>query len=213
MLKGKPNNLPRLVTEPKTGRETFRANGRDLGPTLLDFWRWSLSNLVSNATRGLIAEFIVANALGISTTSSVRDEWGAFDLQTPEGVKVEVKSAAYIQTWYQSSLSTISFRTPKTRAYDPNKNELDVEARRQADVYVFAVLAHQDKNTIDPLNVEQWKFYVVPTATLDARTRSQYGITLPTLEGLASKGSASKPVTYGELRDTVKHLVDPRNRP
>jgi hypothetical protein len=63
-------------------------------------------------------------------------------------MKVEVKSAAYIQTWYQSSLSKISFRTPKTRAYDPNNNQLDVEARRQADVYIFAVLAHQDKSTI-----------------------------------------------------------------
>jgi hypothetical protein len=83
VLEGKSNNLPRLVTEAKAGRETFRENGRDLGPTLLDFWRWSLSDLVSNATRGLIAEFIVANALGISTTDRVRDEWGAFDLQTP----------------------------------------------------------------------------------------------------------------------------------
>jgi len=212
VLEGKPNNLERLVTEPKTGHETFRANGRDLGPTLFDFWRWSLSDLVSNATRGLLAEFIVAKALGISTPS-VRDEWSAFDLQTPEGLKVEVKSAAYIQTWYQSSLSKISFRTPKTRAYDPNTNQLDFEAKRRADVYVFAVLAHQDKSTIDPLNVDQWEFYVVPTATLDARTRSQYGITLPTLKELANKGLASESVTYGELHDTVKRFVDPRNRP
>lgn len=76
VLGGKPNSLGRLVAEPKTGHETFRANGRDLGPTLFDFWRWSLSDLVSNATRGLLAEFIVAKALGISTPS-VRDEWSA----------------------------------------------------------------------------------------------------------------------------------------
>lgn len=169
----------------------FAPNGRGLGLTLFDFWRWSLSELVSNATRGRLAEFIVANALGIST-HSVRDEWSAFDLQTPENVKVEVKSAAYMQSWYQSSLSKISFRTPKTRAYDPNTNQLDVEAKRQADVYVFAVLAHQDKTTIDPLNVDQWEFYVVPTAKLDARTRSQYGITLPTLQGLAGKSVSTR---------------------
>jgi hypothetical protein len=207
----KPNNLERLVAEPKTGHESFHANGRDLGPTLFDFWRWSHSDLVSNATRGLLAEFIVAQALGISIFS-VRDEWGAFDLQTPEGVKVEVKSAAYIQSWYQSSLSKISFRTPKTRAYDPNTNQLEVEAKRQADVYVFAVLAHHDKSTIDPLNVDQWRFYVVPTATLDTRTRSQYGITLPTLDLLASKGLASKAVTYEELHDTVDSFVNGRNQ-
>ena len=96
----------------------------------------------------------MAQALGMSIFS-VRDEWGAFDLQTPEGVKVEVKSAAYIKSWYQSSLSKIIVRTPTTRAYDPNTNQLDVEAKRQADVYIFAVLAHQDKSTIDPLNVNQ----------------------------------------------------------
>jgi len=203
MPEGKLNNLVRLVAEPKTGQETFHANARSLGLTLSDFWRWSLSDLVSNATRGRLAEFIVANALGISTRG-VRDEWSAFDLQTPEGLKVEVKSAAYVQTWYQSSLSKISFRTPKTRAYDPNTNQLDFGAKRQADVYVFAVLAHRDKSTIDPLNVDQWEFYVIPTTTLDARTRSQYGITLPTL-GRLSGG----PVTYAELRSKVKLIVDP----
>jgi hypothetical protein len=200
----KSSNLVRLVTEPKTGYETFRASGRGLGLTLFDFWRWSLSDLVSNATRGRLAEFIVANALAIST-NNVRDEWSAYDLQTPEGVRVEVKSAAYIQTWYQSSLSKISFRTPKTRAYDPNTNQLDVDAKRQADVYVFAVLAHRDKSTIDPLNVDQWEFYVLLTTTLDARTRSQYGITLPTLSKLSGG-----PVTYAQLRAEVKRAADSR---
>jgi hypothetical protein len=201
---GKSSSLVRLVTEPKTGYETFRVSDRSLGLTLLDFWRWSLSDLVSNATRGRLAEFIVANALAIST-NSVRDEWSAYDLQTPEGVRVEVKSAAYIQTWYQSSLSKISFRTPKTRAYDPNTNQLDDDAKRQADVYVFAVLAHRDKGTIDPLNVDQWEFYVLLTATLDARTRSQYGITLPTLRKLSGG-----PVTYAELGAEVKRAADSR---
>jgi hypothetical protein len=195
-------NLARLVIEPKSGHETFRSNGQDLGITLLDFWRWSVSDLVSNATRGVLAEFIVANALAIPI-HSVRDEWSAFDLRTTEGVKVEVKSAAHIQTWYQSRLSPIFFRTPKTRAYDPNTNKLDFDAKRQADVYIFAVLRHQDKSTIDPLNVDQWEFYVVPTATLDARTRSQYGITLPTLKTLSGG-----PVTYVELRNEVRRVAE-----
>jgi hypothetical protein len=68
------------VIEPKTGHETFRSNGQDLGITLLDFWRWSVSDLVSNATRGVLAEFIVASALAIPI-HSVRDEWIGFDLQ------------------------------------------------------------------------------------------------------------------------------------
>jgi hypothetical protein len=205
MGKGVSDNLFRLVTKPKSGSEIFHANGRALALTLHDFWRWSVSDLVSNATRGRLAEFIVANALGISTNAVVRDEWSPFDLQTSEGVKVEVKSAAYIQSWYQSKFSSISFRTPKTHAFDPETNRLEAEAKRQADVYVFAVLAHEDKKTIDPLNVDQWQFYVVPTSTLEARTRSQSGITLPTLKNL------TRPVSYGDLRGEVMRNAPQRS--
>jgi hypothetical protein len=51
---------------------------------------------VSNTTRGRLADFIIAKALGVDT-SGVREEWAAFDLISPEGTQVEVKSADYIQ--------------------------------------------------------------------------------------------------------------------
>ncbi|MGB8411535.1 MAG: hypothetical protein WCE23_01790 [Candidatus Binatus sp.] len=197
----------RLVAQRKTGREAFRMGGLDLGPTLYEFWAWSVSDFVSNATRGRLAEFIVANALAIPTTVGVRDEWGAYDLETPEGTKVEVKSAAYIQAWYQTRLSMISFRTRKTRAYNHDTGQLDHDARRQADVYVFAHLKHEQKETIDPLDIDQWNFYVLSTAVLNARTRSQYGITLATLK----KQEGAGPFTYSELRAAVQRAANSAN--
>jgi len=194
-------NLGRIVAQRKTGSENFHQNGASLGFTLLDFWRWSTSDLVSNATRGRLAEFIVANALGIST-AGVRDEWSPVDLITPE-VKVEVKSGAYIQSWHQTKLSTITFRTPKTRAFNPDTNQHAPEAKRQADVYVFAILAHKEKNTVDPLDVNQWEFYAVPTVTLDRRKRSQFGITLPSLIDLVKRAEAIGPVQYRDLKEAV----------
>ena len=191
------SELCRLSPSPKTGNESFHANGQSIGFDLLSFWRWSCSDLVSNATRGRLAEFIVAKALGI-TTDCVRDEWGAYDLKMLEGIKVEVKSAAFVQSWHQDKLSKISFLTPKTREYNPDTNKLAQEQRRQADVYVFALLSHKDKPNIDPMNVSQWCFYVVPTRKLDSRTRSQHSITLPTLERL-TKG----PVSFSQLRAAV----------
>jgi hypothetical protein len=164
----------------------------------MDFWRWSASDLLSNATRGRFAEFIVARALDVPL-DQVRDEWGAYDLLTPEGTRVEVKSAAYIQSWHQTRPSIISFRVPKTRAWNAKTNLQETEARRQAEVYVFALLAHSDQTTIDPLNVNQWQFFVLPTAVLDARTRSQHSITLRTLVGLSGGG-----VAYRELKKTVQ---------
>ena len=209
MDKGIPaaDSLIRIIAKPKTGRERFRVGDQVLEFELSDFWRWSMSDLISNATRGRLAEFIVAKALSIST-DTVRDEWGAYDLKTSEGIKVEVKSAAYIQSWHQSKLSAISFRTPKTLAWDPETNRQDREAKRQADVYVFALLWHQEKPTIDPLNVRHWQFYVLPTAVLDARTRSQHSITLRTL-GVLAGGC----VPYEELRSAVIQAVCSGGKP
>ncbi len=189
--------LPRIVPQPRTGSEPLHSDGQNLGVSVSDFWRWSESDLLSNATRGKLAEFIVARGLGIPL-DQVRDEWGAYDLLTPEGIRVEVKSAAYIQSWYQNKPSIIGFRVPKTRAWNANTNVQETEVRRQADAYVFALLAHADQTTIDPLNVSQWQFFVLPTAVLDSRTRSQHSITLRTLRKLS--GAA---VTYSDLKRTV----------
>ena len=191
------SELGRIYASRKTGNEFFHSDEQSLDFNLFSFWIWSCSDLVSNATKGKLAEFIVAKALG-SSTDGVRDEWGAYDLIMPNGIKIEVKSAAYVQGWHQDKLSNIIFQTPKTREYNPDTNKLAHESRRQADIYVFAILAHKDKKTIDPLNVNQWSFYVVPTKILDERTRSQHSITLPSLEKL-TRGS----VSFSELRSTV----------
>ena len=61
------SDLKRMVIPKKTGDELFRSEGKNLNVSVLDFWRWRASDLVSNMARGVLAEFIVANALGIST--------------------------------------------------------------------------------------------------------------------------------------------------
>lgn len=191
-------DLSRLEIARKAGTERFRDGDRPFSFDVLSFWQWSASNLVSNVTRGVLAEYIVARALGIGH-DSVRDDWAAYDLETPSGAKVEVKSAAYLQSWHQNRLSTISFRTPKTRAWDPDTNKQSPVPERQADVYVFALLAHKDKATVDPLDVSQWEFYVLPTSVINERRRSQDSITLPTLRRMC-KGA----VSYAGLGEAVK---------
>ena len=194
-------HLGRLTITRKTGAEPFHTAGKSAGFDLLDYWQWSTSDLVSNVTRGRLAEYIVARALGVPV-DGVRDEWAAYDLKTPSGTKVEVKSAAYVQSWFQRALSRVSFLVPKTLAWDAATNRQAKEACRHADVYVFALLAHRDKSTIDALNLDQWRFYALPTSALDARTRSQHSITIKSLEALA--GSA---VTFADLRRAVDGMV------
>jgi hypothetical protein len=161
----------------KTGREPFHNGDTPLGFDLLSFWQWSASDLVSNALRGRLAEFLVAQALGIA--DGVRGEWDAYDLRTPSGLTIEVKSAAYLQSWAQKEHSAITFDIAPTRFWEAATNVLASEVRRQAGLYVFALLAHRDKATIDPLNVAQWEFFVLPVAVLNSRlpTQKQIGLT------------------------------------
>lgn len=198
------SDLERITAATKTGTERLHDGDDDLGFDLLSFWQWSVSDLVSNVTRGVLAEYIVARAL--DAVGAVRDEWAAFDLLTPTGIKVEIKSAAFVQTWHQNRLSRITFGTSKTRAWDPDTGRLSPEAKRHAHVYVFAILAHKDKSTIDPLNIAQWEFFVLPTPVLDKRIRSQHSITLPSLKRLCGE-----PVQYSVLRAAVEAAAAGRN--
>jgi hypothetical protein len=192
-------HLPLLTATRKDGNEPLHIQGSSTGITLLDFWQWSVSDILSNTTRGRLAEFIVASALGLA--GEVRNEWDAFDLSTLSGLRIEVKSCAYLQSWFQKKPSSISFVIPKTRAWDSATNTLSAESRRQANLYVFAILAHQDKTTVDPLNLDQWHFYPVLTSELDARTRSQHSITLKSLQKLRPQH-----IGYYELPGAIAEL-------
>jgi hypothetical protein len=156
---------------------------------------------VSNSTRGILAEYIVGKALEC-IKEDIRDEWGAYDLKTQAGVRIEVKSAAYVQSWQQSRLSNITFNVPKTMGWDINTNKFDKEKNRQADVYVFSLLFHKDKKTVNPLDISQWEFFVLPAKVLDERERSQHSITLPSLKKLTNS------VSFFELGQAVDKAKD-----
>jgi hypothetical protein len=167
----------------KTGDETFHHGGAPTNESLREFWRWSSSDLLSNAMRGVLAEYIVGLALGC-VEGGTRREWDAADLVTPGNLRVEVKSAAYLQTWLQHRLSPISFRISPTNGWDAATNTISDERRRQADVYVFAVLTHQSKRTVDPLDLDQWEFHVLPTDRLNEAVPHQRTISLSRLLSL-----------------------------
>lgn len=190
-------SLDRITPTLRTGEEPLVNNNKALNFSLLDFWRWSVSDILSNATRGRFAEFIVATATNIDITK-VRDEWSAYDLETPEGIKIEVKSAAYVQSWFQRALSKISFSTKAALYWDSLTNKQSEIARRSADVYVFCLLHHDNKQTIDPLNLDHWEFYVLATEELNKYTRSQHSITLKSLQGLTNA------VKYEDLDQEIK---------
>ncbi|HEU6452339.1 MAG TPA: hypothetical protein VFT57_13040 [Gemmatimonadaceae bacterium] len=171
--------LGRLAVRRKTGTEPFHVAGRSCDFTLLDFWRWSASDLLSNAMRGVLAEYIVAKALGAD--DGARTEWDSCDLRTPDGLRIEVKCAAYLQSWAQTKVSSPSFNIASRLAWDAATNTYAQEPCRSADLYVFALLHHRDKATVDPLDLSQWTFYALPAAVLNERCPRQKTIRLAPL--------------------------------
>ena len=154
--------------------------------------------------RGILAEYVVACALALPQEERV--EWEAFDLKTSSGLKLEVKSAAYLQSWDQKAVSKINFGIAPTRAWNNKVGGHSQDKRRQADLYVFCLLHHQDKATVDPLNMKQWTFYLLRASVLDKRFPIQKSIGLASLLKLNPVQCA-----YKELGQAVD-LLDAENQ-
>ncbi len=172
-------DLKAIESTRKSGDEPFHRDGNPLPIRLLSFWQWSASELVDNALRGTLAEYIVASAL--DRTNRTRLEWDSHDIETKNGIKVEVKSSAYVQRWKQEKLSPIKFGIQPAKGWDAKENTYSDTRMRNSDVYIFCVLAHKSKSTIDPLNVAQWDFYVLATETLNSKLGTQATLALSSL--------------------------------
>lgn len=177
-----------LQAQASDGTECFHKAGSALPFDLLSFWQWSASDLLDNTTRGVLAEYLVGRAVGADLTAP-RQPWSPFDLRTPDGWKLEVKASAFLQAWGQVAPSAPTFDIARKQAWNHAKGRYEGLRDRHADVYVFALLAHQDKRTLDPLDVEQWRFFVVPTREIERAHGDRQRVGLAQLRKLARESS------------------------
>lgn len=185
------------------GSEKFKCLNQALPYTVRSFWQWAYSNLPANNLRGHLAEFIVASAVG--DKSATRIEWADYDVVTQSGHTVEVKSAAYLQSWGQNKLSAISYDIAPAKGKDKDRERWGGPRIRTSDAYVFCLLMHEDKPSLDPLNLDQWTFYVLPTADLNAKSESQKTLTMGSLRSLDPEECK-----YGEIAKTIDQVLGDR---
>src|SRR5688500_2973299 len=167
------------------------------GAALRDVWAWSMSDLRANTVRCLIAEFLVARAVGAD--GKPRVEWDAYDVLTPDKIRLEVKSGAYLQAWEQSRLSTVEFGGLNARTWSPTDG-YSTASSYNADAYVFAVLTATEHDRYDALAVDQWSFWVLPVHVV--ASTGQRSMRLSSVQNLA--GSA---VSYAELAQRIRDVV------
>lgn len=178
----------------QSGGESFVSEGKVVS-SVRNFWSWAYSDFLTNTARSILAEYIVSLAMGIDKDTS-REEWTAYDLCC-EGIKIEVKASAYLQSWEQNDYTKPVFSIALARPWTA-ENGYNVEACRSADVYVFCLLKHKDQDTVNPLDLDQWEFYVLPTKTLNTERAQQATISLPSLLNLNPQI-----VSFTSLRETV----------
>jgi hypothetical protein len=194
-----------------TGEEQFTSRGIARDFSLSDFWRWQASDLLSGTTRGVLAEFLVASALGIN--DGIHGfSFMPYDLLFKNGEKewkLEIKSSAYLQTEQAlakgEGLSAIKFSIRPTREYvqGGENNEFPYPPKRQSDMYIFCIFIAKDRATADPLNLDLWCFYPVKTSTLDEAFGDRKTLSFAALQSL-NCGCYD----YESLRDGVLWQLD-----
>lgn len=187
------------------GSEVFTFAGASQNFTLCDFWRWLASDLMNNLTRGRLAEFIVARALGIHESGPMA-KWDPYNLLF-EDRRIEVKASAYIQEWDQPANTNPRF------SIRPAKKLIDAtryggEARRNCDMYIFCILAEMDREAASPLRLDKWEFYPVLTSELNVKLGAQKSIGMNTICRMCPE-----PFTYASLHDAVSQLFEKDENP
>ncbi|MCB9862782.1 MAG: hypothetical protein H6820_05470 [Phycisphaerales bacterium] len=170
------------------------------GATIGAYWKWAFSDIVSNANRGVFAEFLVAHALGVA--DRVRIEWDAVDLRYA-GVAIEVKSAAYVQSWAQKKLSAISYDIELKTSWDSMTNTSDSERRRSADIYVFCLFneTHRELARQSVLDMAHWEFFIVETAILNAEYPVQKSVQLSRIQRLTTS------VAFSAVKARIDEII------
>ena len=183
------------------GQEPFTVSGIGTGKRLVDFWKWAYSDLIRNTSRAVLAEYVVATALGVDYKDRVA--FAPYDLLTRDGYRVEVKSAARVQLWGIKHPERLTFRVAPARLPDETGDyKEDAPMQRNSDVYVFTIYDGLSMDE-DPLNLDLWEFMVLPTVVLDEMVGSQKVITLKRLETLGPTKC-----DYLELSETISSVMD-----
>lgn len=191
------------------GNEQFRFKGSYLNKTVKDFWAWSMSRLLADGPRGDLAEFIVNTALGMDTMNAKRG-WGECDIMY-NGIRIEIKCSSMLQAWERKTPAKPVFSISKTLNCDIRKTETGylyigrdgLPAERRSELYVFCLFSNADRETADPMDLDQWKFYIVPTHVINKKCLDQRSISL---NGLTKLGYP--PVDYCEIKSVVDGFID-----
>ena len=188
-----------------SGDELFEFHQTSQGQSVKDFWAWALSRLIMDGPRGDLAEYIVRMSLGEDLETPKRG-WGECDITDCDGFRIEVKCSSLLQEWERDKPSAPTFSIAETLECDIGGTEGNYHyvgrkgttIERRSEAYVFCLFACDNREIANPLNLDQWEFWVVPTALLNQKMGKRKSVTPATL-----KKMGIEMIKYDQLADAV----------
>lgn len=182
------------------GCEMFTSNGTPIGLSVIDFWKFQYSNLWD--MQEYIAEFLVAKALGLETPQNCNG-WTLWDILY-KGYKIEIKSTAYYHSWRTDGKVSSRRTFGITKAFSRYKDSTS-EYKRQNDIYVFCLNLGNTKEESNPLHLENWQFYVIPTSLINEKCKDNKTISLGQVQKIIGSTCG---VSYAELKNKIDNIIE-----
>ena len=125
--------------------------------------------LIDNVYRGDYVETLILFALGEGWKQT--PEWSSWDLERDDGIRVEVKQSAALQSWHRSTgikKPCPSFDIAPRAGYYTDSSDAAVwvgidpeepDFLRAADLYIFAWHPENNPDIADHRRAEQWEFF------------------------------------------------------
>lgn len=183
-----------------TGQEQFTFDGESIGFSVFDFWAFQHSNIWD--VQEEIAEFIVAKALGQDKPYN-KNGWTLWDMNY-RAKRIEVKETGYYHSWRTDGKVSQQRTFGITKAYSRYKDNTS-EFKRQNDIYIFCLNLGETKEASNPLVLENWRFWVVPTSTINRLCGDNKTISLGRVKTITG---SKEGLGYGELRKAVDKVIN-----
>ncbi len=171
-----------------------------------DFWIWAYSDMLDNTVRNAFAEFIVGFILG--RLSNPRPGQESFGFVYREKL-VTIKAASYTQNKEQKKKSKINFDIAVRKNHKHLLDDFNrEEAVRPSHCYVFCLFTYDNFHDKDAarnalLDIDWWRFYVIPTQLLDKLLPDNKTVGVTWLENHCEGG----PVTYKQLKQRIDYAL------
>jgi len=192
-----PRETPPVDPLNPDDRFTSRSGGAEF--TVGDFWAWAMADLRMNTARGMLVEYLVAKAVGAK--ASARVEWAPFDIEAPDGTRIEIKASGYSQSWGgRDSRPSYSFGSVFSDQYwDEVEGKYRwVDPANRVHVWVFALNTTRRSSPYEALNLDCWEFRVVPHVWLLDCGQKSAALSFFDRHGI-------EPVGWADLPEAIKN--------